>query len=291
MKNRGFTLVELLVVIAIIGLLSSIVLVSLAGTRAKARDAVRMADLRQIQKILETYEINQNKYPFSTQDYQIQDHPWGSFWENYGTVPRDPLKSQSYAYYSDSMSFQLYAKFEKTPVYPAFACGVPCGPDGQYNGGLASSNSVLTAFETTPPLGEGGEGGVPPGGFPGGEGGEEIVCDPPVASGERTFSVTTKENPKITQVVINPFNVNKYAWQEVKTSIRETEGQPITEVVGEVRTNEMSFPFSLSLIEGTDIDGTWQGLWYNEDEYCQNYMLIITATSESGQSKVELAFR
>ncbi len=92
-------------------------------------------------------------------------------------------------------------------------------------------------------------------------------------------------------MVINPLDVNKYAWQEVKTSIRETEGQPITEVAGEVRTNEMSFPFSLSLIEGTDIDGTWQGFWYNKDEYCQNYMLITTATSESGQSKVELAFR
>ena len=36
-KSRGFTLIELLVVIAIIGILSSVVLVSLSGTRVKAR--------------------------------------------------------------------------------------------------------------------------------------------------------------------------------------------------------------------------------------------------------------
>lgn len=62
-QNRGFTLIELLVVIAIIGILSSVVLASLNSARAKARDAFRKSEMKQLQLALELYLDSNNAYP------------------------------------------------------------------------------------------------------------------------------------------------------------------------------------------------------------------------------------
>ena len=60
---QGFTILELLVVIAIIGLLASIIMISLSSARAKARDTSRRAAVEQIRTALELYVSDHQSYP------------------------------------------------------------------------------------------------------------------------------------------------------------------------------------------------------------------------------------
>jgi prepilin-type N-terminal cleavage/methylation domain-containing protein len=64
-NQKGFTLIELMVVIAIIGLLSTIVLVSLAKAKEKARSAYAIQEVRQIQIAMEEYYNDNGTYPYN----------------------------------------------------------------------------------------------------------------------------------------------------------------------------------------------------------------------------------
>ncbi|HEY4501955.1 MAG TPA: prepilin-type N-terminal cleavage/methylation domain-containing protein, partial [Candidatus Paceibacterota bacterium] len=87
---RGFTLIELLVVIAIIGLLMTIIMVSLGSAKAKSRDARRQADIKNIQLALAVYYNENGMYPkniYSTSGVA----PSNGLAPNYlPTVPKDP---------------------------------------------------------------------------------------------------------------------------------------------------------------------------------------------------------
>jgi len=72
MNKKGFTLIELLVVIAIIGLLATIVMVSLNSARKKARDTRRRGDLKQVSLGLEMYYDTNGGYPSTS----------GAWWGN-----------------------------------------------------------------------------------------------------------------------------------------------------------------------------------------------------------------
>ena len=76
-SRRGFTLIELLIVIAIIGILASIVTVSLSGARQKSMTAKDTSQLRMIATALEAYHTQFQSYPVSS-GWQGFCSAWGA---------------------------------------------------------------------------------------------------------------------------------------------------------------------------------------------------------------------
>jgi len=104
-KRKGFTLIELLVVIAIIGILATIVLVSLNTARQKARDVRRIGDLRQVALALEMYYDDTRYYPaIAGPGVTCTSATWTTMSTaisggGYMTaVPSDPLNNTTYFY-------------------------------------------------------------------------------------------------------------------------------------------------------------------------------------------------
>lgn len=115
-KHRaGFTLIELLVVVSIIGLLASIVVVSLGGSRVQSRDTKRVADLRQMQQ---AYELCYNDLACATAN--ANDYPVVADGKCVGVPgymaesPVDPLAAGENVYkcYSTAQRYCMSAKME-----------------------------------------------------------------------------------------------------------------------------------------------------------------------------------
>lgn len=88
-------MVELLVVIAIIGILSSVVVVSLNSARSKARDVKRLADLANVRIALEAYYDANGAYPTTSGDL---NGIAGMVPTYLSAIPKDPQDASTYKY-------------------------------------------------------------------------------------------------------------------------------------------------------------------------------------------------
>ncbi|MBU2219648.1 prepilin-type N-terminal cleavage/methylation domain-containing protein [Patescibacteria group bacterium] len=62
-RGKGFTVIELLVVFAIIGVLASVVMVSVSNLRERARDDRRLTDMKALRDALAMYQIQNATFP------------------------------------------------------------------------------------------------------------------------------------------------------------------------------------------------------------------------------------
>lgn len=115
MKQKAFTLIELLIVLSIVGILTSIVLVTMSGARASARDAKRQADLYQISNAMEfCYD---DKECAGGQQYPAVAASGGpsSIGRYMASMPADPLNASphQYTWSNNSAAPSLYCVFTK----------------------------------------------------------------------------------------------------------------------------------------------------------------------------------
>lgn len=140
-RSKAFTLIELLVVIAIIGLLSSVVLVSTGPTRAKARDARRQADIRQIVSAMELCYDDKTCSGGNGQQYPLISSGTGPtrITGYMDIMPKDPSTNVEYTWSTNvgvQNKYCVYARLEAPSATTYFA---------------ASEKGINPALTTQPP--------------------------------------------------------------------------------------------------------------------------------------------
>ncbi len=139
--TNGFTLIELLVVIAVIGILASVVMVSLNSARGKGRDARKIADFKSIATAFQLYYDTYGVMPSNYFTYGINNEAEGG--GNYEltmqdvvnagflpSIPRSP-GGGTYAYYNYGAGNSIGAILVTTlEAAPNSTTGIPpsCRP-------------------------------------------------------------------------------------------------------------------------------------------------------------------
>jgi prepilin-type N-terminal cleavage/methylation domain-containing protein len=134
-KNKGFTLLEILLVTGIIGILTAIVIIAINPGRslAKARDVQRKVGITEINKGLEQYYIDNNRYPTSIN---------GSI----GSLQSICVTGAS----ATSTGFECDGMVDLSMLVPTYLPSIPADPTGVgYKVGFNSSRRIMLVADLT----------------------------------------------------------------------------------------------------------------------------------------------
>jgi len=167
--KKGFTLIELLVVIAVISLLASIILVNISSMRAKARDAKRILDLKEIEKGLIIYALDNGTLP-TPGDYgrsNVSPGWWTGYWDLssntssgsflsflvadgiFSEVPVDPVNTPEENGYPGASGYRyVYFVYYKGWIYAGGTCVEDTGGNGAYLLAIPYLESGRTTFKS-----------------------------------------------------------------------------------------------------------------------------------------------
>jgi len=122
-KSKGFTLLELMIVMILLSILALLLIGNYMSSIKKGRDSRRKNDLNQIQRALEMYYEDTNRYPVLT-DAELFGKKlcntapdWNNCTKSYMVkVPTDPNSNYSYHYVTDGTSspqfYYIYSAIE-----------------------------------------------------------------------------------------------------------------------------------------------------------------------------------
>jgi len=104
-----------------------------------------------------------------------------------------------------------------------------------------------------------------------------------LASGAQTFSISGgHHSPNFTQAVIDPLKVAVGDTQTMTVKISDT--YSVTSVEARVQTDNGTETYPLSLIDGTDLDGTWQSSWTVHDTHTATYRTTFYAIDSNNET-------
>lgn len=114
----------------------------------------------------------------------------------------------------------------------------------------------------------------------------------PIVKGKLSYSISRgskSKGPNPSKLVIDPTDPQMNEKQTMTVKI--TSAKPVKSVITTLNTDTKQTPHPLTLKEGTNTDGTWEGSWTINDTHDFTYNVTIEAKDDTDTAKVDVMVR